>query len=307
MPSLDIILVNWNAGHLVRECLASVEESDLTGIVLQRIVIVDNASTDDSLAGLAESPLPVNIIRNQQNLGFGRACNIGVQDSQSEFILLLNPDTRIQQNTLKEALQFMAEPANQKIGILGVQLLDDAEQITCSCRYFPTPLRILSRIVGINTIAQQPALNTVMPLSDHQKSHPVDQVMGAFFLTRRELYQDLGGMDERFFMYYEEVDYARRAHDMGYISYYLATTQAYHHGWGTSAQVKALRLAYNLQSRIQYGYKHFQWLTATLLLCATLFIEPVTRTVLTLISQPRSLGQIWLAYILLWQRLLLKS
>lgn len=304
MLTLDIIIVNWNAGTLLRDCLESVVASSLMTINLQRVVVVDNASTDNSLNELEDLPLPLHIIQNKTNLGFGQACNIGAENSQADYILLLNPDTQLHQDTLTEAVQFIETSEHQSIGILGVQLVDESGNITRSCRYFPTPLRIFSRILGLNRFIKYPAFTTIMPHKAHQSSQRVDQVMGAFFLTRRALYDSLGGMDEQFFVYYEEVDYARRAYEAGYTSYYLATTQAYHQGWGTTDQVKARRLAYNLYSRIQYSYKHFHWLSATGLLLATLLIEPFYRTVISLLREPSSVGQTWQAYGLLWKRLL---
>jgi hypothetical protein len=117
---------------------------------------------------------------------------------------------------------------------------------------------------------------------NHAESCRVDQVMGAFFLIRRDLFESLGGFDERFFVYFEEVDLSFRAHEAGATSYYLANCQAFHKGGGSSEQVKAKRLFYSLRSRILYGYKHFGILSGTAVLLATLLFEPFTRLLLAL-------------------------
>ena len=112
---------------------------------------------------------------------------------------------------------------------------------------------------------------------DHRESKTVDQVMGAFFMVRRAVFESLHGFDERFFVYFEDLDFSYRAWQAGHSSYFLATAQALHHGGGCSERVKAARLFYSLRSRIIYGYKHFKWTAATSLLLGTVLVEPLVR------------------------------
>jgi GT2 family glycosyltransferase len=133
----------------------------------------------------------------------------------------------------------------------------------------------------------------------------VDQVMGAFFLVRRSLFEDLKGFDERFFVYYEEVDFARRASTLGWSSFYLAQAQAFHSGGGTSRQVKAKRLFYFLRSGILYAFKHFSPIAASLVLFVTLLLEPLSRTALAVVRRSwSSLPETWSAYLMLYRWLL---
>ena len=111
----------------------------------------------------------------------------------------------------------------------------------------------------------------------HDSTRPVNVVMGAFFLVRRSLYDLLGGFDERFFVYFEEVDFTLRAMQMGYETYYLSEARCYHRGQGTSDAVKAARLFYSLQSRLRYAEKHFDAVSTSVLKFMTLFIEPFSR------------------------------
>jgi GT2 family glycosyltransferase len=113
---------------------------------------------------------------------------------------------------------------------------------------------------------------------DHRASRDVDQVIGAFFLVRRDLFDELRGFDERFFVYFEEVDFSYRAYQLGYRSHFLSTARALHRGGGCSNQVKSRRLAYSVISRIEYALKHFGWHSAAALVTATLCVEPVTRS-----------------------------
>ncbi len=114
---------------------------------------------------------------------------------------------------------------------------------------------------------------------DHGSNREVDQVMGAFFLVRRKVFEAFGGFDERFFVYFEDVDISFRARKEGWRSVYLCEAQAFHKGGGSSEQVKAKRLFYVLRSRILYGFKHFGFLPGTGLLLGTLLIEPFARLV----------------------------
>jgi len=104
LPTLDIIIVNWNAGQLLRDCVESIEKTKQNNFVLERIVVVDNASTDGSLNYLEDRKVAVHSIRNESNLGFGAACNQGAKDSQSDYLLFLNPDTRLFDNSLNRPM-----------------------------------------------------------------------------------------------------------------------------------------------------------------------------------------------------------
>jgi GT2 family glycosyltransferase len=112
---------------------------------------------------------------------------------------------------------------------------------------------------------------------NHRETRAVDIVMGAFLLVRRQIFETLGGFDERFFVYYEEVDFLYAVHRAGWQSYYVTTAQAYHKGGGCSSQAKAMRLFYSLRSRIIYCYKDFGWASATVVALGTLVPEFFSR------------------------------
>lgn len=279
--SLDIIIVNWNAGRQLRECLESVTLTGRDGFHLTRVVVVDNASSDRSADGLEDLELPLTVIRNADNRGFGAACNQGAKGSEADYLLFLNPDTRLQENSLAKPLAFMEQPNNRSIGIVGIQLMDDDGQVSRTCARFPTPGRFFSKMLGLDRMFPRFFPSHFMSDWDHGESREVDHVIGAFFLVRRSLFTSLGGFDERFFVYLEDLDFSLRAWQAGWSSYYLASIQAYHKGGGTSQQVKATRMFYALRSRILYGDKHFGWFPATGLMAATLLLEPLARLVLS--------------------------
>ena len=278
--SLDIIIVNWNSGLHLKQCLESVPAASSEGFRLERVVVVDNDSRDRSAERLQHAGLPLRVIRNEVNLGFAAACNQGALGSRADYLLFLNPDVRLLANSLSIPIQFMEQTEKKKVGICGVQLLDPQGRLTRSCSRFPTPWIIYARMFGLDRLFPGRFSGHFLTQEDHRESKTVDQVMGAFFLVRRAVFESLNGFDERFFVYFEDLDFSYRAWQAGYSSHFLATAQAVHHGGGCSEQVRAARLFYSLRSRIIYGYKHFPWVGATCLLLGTVIVEPLARLTL---------------------------
>jgi GT2 family glycosyltransferase len=269
--------VNWNAGNQLSECIDSVirHSAPLVG----QIIVVDNGSTDGSVHDF-DDLTTVKLIRAGKNLGFGKACNLGATQATSDFVLFLNPDARLFPNSLLALLAFMQRRENAKVGICGVQLVDKNGHVTRSCARFPSLTGFISHALGVDRII--PALGHGMAEWDHVSTRYVDQVIGAFFLVRRSVFETLEGFDERFFVYFEEVDFSFRAKQLGWSSVYFADAQAFHAGGGASNQVKAKRLFYSLRSRILYVFKHFNLIQATAVLLATLCIEPLSRSVVAI-------------------------
>jgi GT2 family glycosyltransferase len=301
-----IITVNWNAGLQLERLVSSIGKHH-HGLV-SSIIIVDNASTDDSLSrveqlqGVLLKPL---IIRNSENRGFGKACNIGARFATSDYLLFLNPDAELYVDTLPKALNYMQNPANAKVGICGVQLLDETGRVSRSCARFPSPMGLALQAIGLDWIF--PRLGHFMTEWDHAETRIVDQVIGAFYLVRRELFESLGGFDERFFVYFEEVDFAYRAKQIGWRSVYFVDARAFHAGGGTSNQIKARRLFYVLRSRLLYTFKHFSSVGVTVVTLTTFVLEPLSRSVLAILRRSwTGLRETWAAYgmLCLW---LLKS
>lgn len=299
---LDIILVNWNSGSQLCDAVSSIC-ADHSGAVSD-VFVVDNNSSDNSMEMIKpfidRLGCHLHIVYNEENKGFGAACNQGADLGNSEYLLFLNPDAALFVDTLTKALVFMQDPENATVGICGVQLLDQSGHISKSCARFPSALGSVAHAVGLDRFF--PRLGHFMAEWDHAQTREVDQVIGAFFLVQRAVFEALGGFDERFFVYFEEVDFSRRASNAGWRSVYLANAQAFHTGGGTSNQVKARRLFYSLRSRLLYAFKHFSWAGAMLVMFATLLIEPFSRTALALLRRSWSgLKETWAAYGMLWR------
>jgi GT2 family glycosyltransferase len=297
---VDIIIVNWNSGDQLSYCIDSVcLQHDIT---IGRCIVVDNHSTDGSEAFL-EHAENILLIKSGHNRGFGAACNLGGRHSTSDYLLFLNPDAAVFPGTVERALAYMQDPGNADVGICGVQLVDEGGHVSRTCARFPTVIGFLAHATGLDKYF--PSLGQSMAEWPHDNIREVDQVMGAFFLVRRALFNLLGGFDERFFVYYEEVDFSYRAHLAGWRSVYLADAQAFHAGGGTSNQIKARRLFYSLRSRLLYAAKHFNKVNFALVLLATLLIEPLSRSALSLARRSwLSLKETWQGYTMLWRWLL---
>jgi N-acetylglucosaminyl-diphospho-decaprenol L-rhamnosyltransferase len=276
--SLDIIIVNWNSGTQLQHCLDSIAAASRNRFSLHHVVVIDNASSDGSAEQLQPRDLPLTILRNETNRGFGTACNQGARDSRASYLLFLNPDCALFADSLDTPIDYMEQPEHAGVGITGIQLLDDESALNRSCARFPTPGRLISATLGLAHVFPR-FPDHRMATWDHLETREVDHVIGAFTLMRRAVFERLDGYDERFFVYLEDVDLSLRMRKLGFASVYLASARALHKGGGCSNRAKATRLFYSLSSRIIYCRKHFGWASATAVTVATLLIEPFSRMV----------------------------
>jgi GT2 family glycosyltransferase len=278
IKAITIIIVNWNSGLQLGALVASILAYH-SGLVAS-VVIVDNASTDNSL-GLVinqiDLPFQLHIVSNAENRGFAAACNQGFHFANSKYILFLNPDARLFENSLSIPYLYMSDFLNQDVGVAGVQLMDERNQVSRSCARFPSFKIFAMQSLGLNRFLKNDYFNLHMTDWAHDKTQQVDHVMGAFYLIRRSIFEALGGFDECYFVYLEDLDLSLRVAKKGYRSIFLANAQVFHAGGGTSKQVKAHRLFYFLRSRIKYSFKHFVFWKAWAMVFITLMIEPITR------------------------------
>ena len=278
-PVLDVVIVNWNGGALLRACLASLAAARDAASV--QVIVVDNASTDSSAEDLPPLPHPLRLIRNAHNLGFGRACDQGAAAGEAPAILFLNPDTQVEPDALDVArAALLADP---RTGIVGARLVDPDGRTARSCARTPSALGLLGRALALDR------LGLVRPHFlrewDHAEDRAVDQVMGAFLMIRRDLFQSLGGFDPRFFVYWEDADLCARARAAGYSVRHVAGAVARHLGQGTTRQVRARRLFYFLRSQILYAGKHHGVVTALAVTAASFGAQVPLRLALALVHR----------------------
>lgn len=306
LPKLDIVIVNWNAGDYLYECVTSIKKAINKNFILSNILIVDNASIDSSLEKIETNGLPIKIIKNIENIGFAKASNQGAKVSNADYLLMLNPDTRLYENSLSAPIEFMEKEENKNIGIIGIQILNDKNEISRNCARFPSPISLISRSLGIDKLFPKIIHGHFISEWDHKENRIVDQVMGSFFLIRKKLFDELEGYDERFFVYYEDLDLALRARKKGYFSYYLSDAQFYHKGGGVTENVKAKRMFFNLQSKILFAQKHFNYFSYLLVAFVVLFFEPITRITFEIFKfNFKSMAEILRGYKMLWSDFIL--
>jgi GT2 family glycosyltransferase len=251
---VSIIIVNWNSGPQLKTCIDSITQ--FGGDLVDKIIVIDNGSVDGSET-LVEAIPSVTLIRAGKNLGFGKACNLGAKSADSEYLLFLNPDTRLFTGSLSKPVEFMQKPGNASIGVCGIQLVDANGNSTTSAARFPSLRVMVGKTLGLSMLISSVFPPHLLTSAELKESGVVDQVIGAFFLIRKSVFDSCSGFDEQFFVYFEEVDLALRVKQLGYTSYFLSDAAAFHKGGGCSDGVKAARLFYSLRSRILYAKKHY--------------------------------------------------
>jgi GT2 family glycosyltransferase len=298
---VGIVIVNWNSGEMLRSCLSSMMVCDQLDC-LEQVVIVDNNSADDSCENLPSLPVPVRVIRNTENRGFAAACNQGATVCHGKYVLFLNPDSELLPNSLSEPLRFMDEPWNANVAVCGIQLLDESGRVARSCSRLPTCFNLTAMALRLHSVSRRLFPPNFMKEWDHAQTRDVEQVIGAFFFVRRSVYDQLGGFDERFFVYFEEVDFCERTRQLGQRTVFLAAAQAIHVGAGCSGQVRGLSLFYSLRSRLLYANKHFSRAAAFTVQAATLVGEPVIRVTRAALGLKwKQIGPLTFAFRKLWQ------
>jgi GT2 family glycosyltransferase len=268
--SIDIVIVNWNSGAYLAACIASMVGLNQRTCSVASVSVIDNASTDDS-AEIDSTDLPLCIVRNDTNVGFAAACNIGARLGRGELILFLNPDTRLEPNSIEAC----AAHLRADVWVAGARLIDTSGRVQRSCSRVPTGPRMLAHALGVDRVL--PWTGYVMSGWAHDETRIVDHVIGAFYLIRRDVFERLGGFDERFFLYLEDLDLSMRVRAAGGTCIFAADAIAYHVGGGTTRSIKATRLFYSIRSRLQFSIKHLGSVSNAAVWIASLTIEPVVR------------------------------
>jgi GT2 family glycosyltransferase len=267
---LSIVIVNWNSGEFLSMAFSSLLK--FHSFLIEHVIIIDNGSMDhsiDFLSGAGDFPFEITVVKNPNNIGFGAACNQGAKYVQTSLILFLNPDTQIHSNSISIPVKFMNDRQNSKVGICGIQLIDERGCQSTSAARFPTLRVMLGEVLRLNKVLPRIFPPHLMNAVELKKGCSVDQIIGAFFCIRKTVFDDCQGFDERFFVYFEEVDLSLRAKKNGFESYFLSEGSAFHKGGGCSDKVKSTRLFYSLRSRILYAQKHYSSIELAVLILLT--------------------------------------
>lgn len=255
MKRLSVIIVSYNVREYLDQCLQSVRKA-LQGIDAE-IIVVDNQSEDDTVAFVREHYSDVLMIESGGNVGFARANNMGIRQSDSEYVLLLNPDTVIAENTLREVMSFM--DLHETVGGAGVQMLNaDGTKAMESRRGRPTPLVSFYKMCGLADLFPRSRTFARYYMSWLSWNEPaeIEVVSGAFFFIRRKALDEVGLLDEDFFMYGEDIDLSCRLLNAGWHNCYLPCRIIHYKGGSTDkTTVRYVRVFY--QAMLIYFRKHY--------------------------------------------------
>ncbi len=253
---LSIVIVNYNVKFFLEQCLHSVIKAIKK--IDSEIFVVDNNSVDGSCAMVKEKFPNVNLIQNKTNYGFSKANNQAIKHATGEYILLLNPDTIVEENTFQLTISFMNE--NKKAGALSVKMIDGTGNfLPESKRALPTPMVAFYKIFGLSSIFPKSKIFGKYHLSylDKNEINEVEILPGAFMFIRKEALDKAGLLDESFFMYGEDIDLSYRIIKAGYTNYYFPKTTIIHYkGESTKkSSVNYVKVFYN--AMIIFAHKHF--------------------------------------------------
>ena len=225
--NLSVIIVTWNVRECLKDCIDSIYRA-ATGIAIE-IIIVDNNS-DDGTPGYVQSMYPgIQVIKNNSNKGFGKACNQGFRAAKGEYILFLNPDTILLDDCLNQTLAFLK--SQQDCAFIGCRMLNPDKSLQPSIRKFLTNTNLVmehvTRFFKPASAMRQKYDYLVFP---HEKTQVVDWLIGAFLMCPRSIFEALQGFDEEFFMYHEDTDICYRAAQQGKKVYFFADASMIHFG-----------------------------------------------------------------------------
>lgn len=250
---LSIIIVSWNVSGMLADCIKSIEYSlaRSSKSISAEIIVVDSASTDNTVE-LIRSQFPdVKMIAEKDNVGFTRGNNIGFSTAKGRHLLLLNPDTFILDNAIEEMIDYLDN--NPDVGIVGPHTLNTDGTHQSTRRRFPTPQLAFFESTWLQPYAPGRLMeNYYVADAPDNATVDVDWVQGSALMARHEVYKQLGGLDEGYVMYCEEMDWCRRARSAGWRVVYLGTSQIIHHGGKSSEQSGARKHILFQQSKIRY-------------------------------------------------------
>ncbi len=257
LPDLSICIVTQQACDYLRNCLRSIDEN--SPVATYEIIVVDNASTDDTLNMLRTEFPTVQVIANQQNRGYTAPMNQALRQASGRYLMQLNPDTLIHAGALKTLLDFM--DAHVQVGICGPKVLNSDGSLQKSCRRGDSrPWAVFTYFLGLSKLFPRSKFFGGYHLNHlpEDEINPVDGVAGSCMLIRREVVNQIGFLDERYFAYQEDADYCFHARQAGWQVFYVPTARVTHFGGRGGTRVQPYRSIYEWhRSYWLYYHKNF--------------------------------------------------
>lgn len=261
--SLSVVTVSWNTRELLRECLESLKQ-ELSSLpqVKSEVFLIDNDSHDGSAEMVASEHPWVHLIVNKENLGFAKANNQAFKLAKGEYVLLLNPDTKVLPGAIGTLIEFIQ--AKPEAAIVAPMLLNTDMTVQRSCRKFPTFTNMLYELIGLSklfkpgTAAGAKFREYKMLDWEHDDEREVDQPEGACLLLRQSVIDQVGVLDEGFFMLFEEVDWCYRIKKAGWQIWFTPRAKIIHHYGQSIKQVKAKMILSSHKGLFRFWHKHYR-------------------------------------------------
>lgn len=284
-PTVDIVIVNLNGKHYLEKCLPSIE--GYSENITYQIIIVDNGSIDGSCEWIKSHFPAAKVIQNRGNSGFSRACNQGIKASDGDYILLLNNDTEFLNDVLGVMVDFFERHSDA--ALVGPLIFYPDNEIQASIKHFPPVWKYVFQQFGVADLFSRKR-RIYYPfgpfcLADYRKTHPVEWLSGACLMFKRELFNEIGPLEERMPFGLEDMDYAQRALSFGYKNYFVSDAKIVHYKGGTHTHEKSeeteafVREAYK-KGIIVYYKKHHSlpgYLVIRLSMLIGSFLKLITR------------------------------
>jgi GT2 family glycosyltransferase len=251
---LSVIIVSWNGKRYLEECLESL--SVAPPLRSTEIIVVDNASTDGSAEMVAARFPHIKLIRSEENLGFAKANNLAILQSQGRYVSLVNSDVKVLPGCLDELADFLDR--NLTVGNVGPRVLNPDMSMQSTCRRFPTLLNNFCMATGLATVFKKSKFfaGEHMFYFPHNRTLPVDVLVGCFWMLRRETLEAVGLLDEDFFMYGEDLDWCRRCWKAGWKIVFFPGAKAIHYRGGSSSK-QPLRFAVAQQKSVLHYWRKY--------------------------------------------------
>lgn len=284
MTDLSVIIVNWNAGDVLPDCINSLY---LTINVPFEIILVDNNSSDNSVSMLKELFPGVLLISEKENLGFARACNKGFLRSTGKYILFLNPDTVVSDGAISKMTEFLTD--HPEVGIVGPKIIEKNGGISFECkRGLPTIYQDFLKMFLIRRMVDRLKfyLGAILPSRKtantfYEKTEECECLSGSCMLMRRSLFELLNGFDESVSMYLDDNDICKRSNDAGFKNFYVAEAEIIHIGRYSTGKSEDYKMydVLSIEAHLFYYKKHFGLLKAVLFKFLILLSVPYLLTI----------------------------
>ncbi len=286
-PMVSVIIVNWNAQELLFLCISSISANVDIDV---EIIVVDNASTDDSVGMIRANFPDVRVLANSENKGFAAANNQAATQAKGRYLLLLNPDTEVTAGSLAELVTYCE--GHDRIGVIGPRLINPDGTTQRSCwRGFPGITTALVDALYLWKLPWLPLVNrSEFSPEDLRQTRDVDHLLGACMLIRRDAWDDVGPLDEAYFLFLEETDWCRRAKQNGWRMVYYPHSSIIHHGQHSMRQQPARNLPHLYRSHCRFyrqspNSTRFGLIILKLLIVIAIFVRYILWVMRSLASQ----------------------